>query len=140
MWQEAWEERKSDDFVMVSVAMDAQGWDRAAEFVQKAGVTFPAVVDREGLLWERFGFNFVPLQLFFDETGKMVYRSRGGPEEEVLARLDEALKLPVRSDDTFVARVSDDDPDAARALFAKGVAALGTCGSPSQGVAPGRRR
>lgn len=103
--------------------MDAQGWSRARPFVDRAGVTFRATVDREGVLWERFGFNFVPLQLYFDETGRLVYRSRGAPEGEVLERLDEALAAP-RADGAPAGGAAAMPTGEARRLFARGVAAL----------------
>lgn len=103
--------------------MDAQGWPRARPFVEKAGLTFPAVVDRKGVLWRRFDFDVVPLQLFFDETGRLVYTSRGAPEGPVLERLDAELAKAVRTvpDASLTARAA---AGGAEDAFSLGVAAF----------------
>jgi tetratricopeptide (TPR) repeat protein len=107
---------------MVAVAMDAQGFDRARPFVKKAGIEFPAVVDRKGDLWKHLDFNVVPLQFFFDESGRLIYSSSGGPKGEVLERLDRALAAPA-ADATARAAVAMAG-EAAPSLFAQGVAAF----------------
>lgn len=123
MWQAEWEKRKSDDFVMVSVAMDAQGWERSRRFVDAAGLTFPAAADRAGALWGAYGFSVVPIQLYFDETGRLVWRMIGGPKPETFARLDEELAKPrnMAPPTAFAPAASRGE---AQELFARGVAAL----------------
>ncbi|MEM7249725.1 MAG: tetratricopeptide repeat protein [Acidobacteriota bacterium] len=111
------------------MAIDGQGAARCAPYVEKAEITFPALVDRTGELWDAYDFKVVPVQLFFDETGRLVYKSSGGPKGDVLERLDEALKQPPMSPEAravAAASATADPParDAAAALFARGVAAL----------------
>ena len=108
--------------------MDAQGPEKPRRFTEKAGLTIPALVDRKGALWELYDFKVVPVQLYFDETGRLVHRSRGGPEGEVLAKLDDALKAPRRPAAELAAAASA-QPSArhrseAAELFERGVAAL----------------
>jgi hypothetical protein len=108
--------------------MDAHGGARAKPFVEKAGLTIPSLADRKGKLWERFAFQVVPVQLYFDETGRLVYQSKGSAEGEVLERLDEALKQPLKPAGERVAAASTQpaspERDAAALLFDQGVAAL----------------
>ena len=71
-WQEFYERHKGEDFELITVAMDIQGAEKAQPWLKKAGATYPALVDRKNLLGGKFGFNFVPLTLLFDEQGNMV--------------------------------------------------------------------
>ena len=101
--------------------MDAQGWPRASPFVKKAGLSFPSVVDRAGLLWEAWDFQVVPLQFLFDETGRLMASFKGKPDAELLAQLDAALAAPpVRTPDSG----SVSSPRSGKGLFARGLAAL----------------
>lgn len=108
--------------------MDAQGGSKARPFVEKAKLSIPALVDRKGTLWEHFDFQVVPLQLYFDETGRLIYKSTGSAEGEVLERLDAALKLPLKPAAERVAAASTQpatpERDEAALLFERGVAAL----------------
>ena len=108
--------------------MDAQGGAKAKPFVDEAKLTIDSLVDRKGSLWERFDFQVVPLQLYFDETGRLIYQSRGSAEGDVLERLDEALKQPLRPPAERVAAASTQpataERDEAARLFEQGVVAL----------------
>lgn len=108
--------------------MDAQGPDKPRRFVEKSKLTLPALVDRKGALWELYDFKVVPVQLYFDETGRLVHRSSGAPEGEALAKLDEALKAPRKPAGELVAAASSRPASAelreAARLFERGVAAL----------------
>lgn len=128
-WQEAWQSRDDrGDVAFVAIAMDAQGWQRARPWVDEAGLAFPAAVDREGVLWERLDFDFVPLQILFDEEGREMLRTRGGPDEDLLAKLDHAFAADSGGGRPGSSRiggqVAREDAAAARELFARGVEAL----------------
>ena len=108
--------------------MDGQGAARVKPFVEQAKLTIPALVDRRGALWEAFDFRVVPLQLYFDETGRLVYRSTGAPKNEVLERLDEELAKPLKPAAERAAAASTQPAtpsrDEAALLFERGVTAL----------------
>ena len=108
--------------------MDALGGKKARPFVEEAKLTIPALVDRKGKLWERFDFQVVPLQLYFDETGRLIYQSTGAPKGDVLGRLDEALALPLQPVAERLAaastRPASPERDEAAVLFERGVAAI----------------
>jgi len=118
--------------------MDALGGKKARPFVEKAKLTIPALVDRKGGLWEQFDFQVVPLQLYFDETGRLIYQSTGAPKGDVLERLDEALALPLQPVAERVTAASTQpaspERDEAAVLFEQGVAAI-DAGETAQALA-----
>lgn len=63
---------------ILSVAVDAQGADKARPFVKDAGATFPTVVDRNNLLSRLFGFKAIPNAIFIDEDGVIRYQKYTG--------------------------------------------------------------
>ncbi len=65
-------EHRGNDFEIVSIAMDVQGAAAAKPWVQKAAVSFTALIDHEARLAARFSLNYVPFSILIDETGRMV--------------------------------------------------------------------
>lgn len=55
--------------MLVAVAMDAQGGQAAAPYVQAARATYPALVDADNALGTLLGFKVVPNGVFIDERG-----------------------------------------------------------------------
>ena len=58
--------------------MDAQGAERARPDLEKAGATFPTVVDADNSLGRLYGFKAVPNGFLVDEEGILQYRRLGG--------------------------------------------------------------
>ncbi len=85
MWQEFYTEHADRDFELITVAMDVQGAEKAQPWVKRAGATYPALVDRSNILGERFGFQYVPLTILFDENGRMVR----GPQHTDIRKRDQ---------------------------------------------------
>ncbi|MBI4496888.1 MAG: TlpA family protein disulfide reductase [Chloroflexi bacterium] len=86
--------QRAQDFVFLSIAMDAQGPQAARPWHQRAGATFPTVVDQGGSLAQRWGFKAIPNAWVIDETGVLRYQKLGGfhigrreDQEAVLAAL-----------------------------------------------------
>ena len=67
---------------MVSVAMDVQGAEVAKPYVEKAGVTYTALVDENNVLGELFGVNYVPLHYIIDEFG--IYRMKERDPQKIV--------------------------------------------------------
>ena len=63
---------------VLSVAIDAQGPERARPYVEKAGATFPTVVDAENVLGQLFDCKAIPNAVFVDPDGVVRYIKRGG--------------------------------------------------------------
>jgi len=80
VWQQLYEsDRLSEAGVeILSVAMDAQGAHVARPFVEKAGATFPTVVDEENLLGQLYRFKAIPNGYLIDQRGVVEYRRLGG--------------------------------------------------------------
>ena len=72
MWQQFYAKYRDKGFELVAVACDVQGSRRAEPWVEKAKATFTTLIDSENRLAARFGFNFIPLTLWVDETGRVV--------------------------------------------------------------------
>ena len=91
MWQQFYVAH-GDEVALLGVAVDAQGPERPRHYVQKAGVTFPVVVDQENALARLFNYKVVPNGIFVDENGVIRYTKFGGFEirKPEFARLAEA--------------------------------------------------
>jgi hypothetical protein len=77
-WQRFAETHRVDAFELIAVAIEHQGADAARPFVEAAGVTFPVVVDDQGVLSARLDFKVVPNGLLVDEEGIVRYAKYGG--------------------------------------------------------------
>ena len=78
MWQEFYQEHRSDNVEVLSVAMDVQGAEKARPYVERAKATFTTVVDEANLLGQLYGFKAIPNGLLIDEEGVLRYKRFGG--------------------------------------------------------------
>ena len=78
MWQEFYTKHKDQGIEVVTVAMDAQGADRARPYVEEAGAAYTTLVDEDNLLSRLFDFKAVPNALLIDEAGLLEYQKYGG--------------------------------------------------------------
>ncbi len=62
----------------MAVALETQGADAATPWVQRAGATYPAVVDQNNLLSSALDFKAVPNGVFLGENGTIRYAKYGG--------------------------------------------------------------
>jgi hypothetical protein len=60
------------------VAVEVQGGGAARPWLERAGATFPTIVDEANALGEAFGYKAVPNGIFFDERGVVRYLKFGG--------------------------------------------------------------
>jgi hypothetical protein len=58
--------------------VDNQGAEAARPWAEKAGATFPTVVDRDNALAAIYDYKLIPNGLFLDEEGIIRYRKFGG--------------------------------------------------------------
>ena len=79
MWQQL-HENELAGIHLLGVAVDAQGPDRPRHYADKAGVTFPIVVDAENTLAKLFNYKVVPNGVLVDEQGIVHYVKIGGFE------------------------------------------------------------
>jgi tetratricopeptide (TPR) repeat protein len=86
---------------VVSVAVDIQGAEAARPYVEKAGVTYTALVDEGNILGELFGVNYVPLHYIIDEYG--IYRMKERDPQKIAEFLEREkvdTELVVKADST----------------------------------------
>ena len=96
--------------------MDIQGADVARPYVEKAGVTYAALVDESNILGELFGVGYVPLHYVIDEFG--IYRMEEGDPGKITDFLKTEkvnMELVVKADPA----PSMYDVDRLRAIVAK---------------------
>ncbi|MDQ3780735.1 MAG: thioredoxin family protein [Chloroflexota bacterium] len=77
-WQHFYAQRRSDNFELISVAMEHTGGDAARPFVEQAHPTFPTVVDEHGVTSTLLGFKAVPNGVLVDEDGVIRWAKYGG--------------------------------------------------------------
>ncbi|MCH8205834.1 MAG: redoxin domain-containing protein [Chloroflexi bacterium] len=78
VWQQFHEDNRDRNVEVLSVAMDAQGPDKARPYVEKAGTEFTTVVDEANLLGDLYGFKAIPNGYLIDEQGVVRYKKLGG--------------------------------------------------------------
>ncbi len=81
------------------MAMDIQGADVARPYVEKAGVTYTALVDENNILGELFGVGYVPLHYIIDEFG--IYRMKERDPEKITDFLNSEkvnMELVIKAD------------------------------------------
>ena len=77
VWQQ-FHETHQEQAEILSVAMDAQGADKARPYVEKAGAQFATVVDEGNLLGQLYGFKAIPNGFLIDEEGILRHKRLGG--------------------------------------------------------------
>ncbi|MGI8690653.1 MAG: redoxin family protein [Thermomicrobiales bacterium] len=107
-WQQFVQRNADKDFRFVSVAVDNQGADAARPWTEKAGATYPTVVDRDNALAAIYDYKLIPNGIFLDEAGIIRYRKFGGFNIENAADVDAIQRLI----DGEVAQIELDAKDA----------------------------
>ena len=77
MWQSIYPEIKQSGADILSVAVDLQGGERVAKYVELAGAEFNTVVDASNVLGTIFGYRAIPNGCFIDSDGILRYRKLG---------------------------------------------------------------
>lgn len=89
--------------------MDNQGADAARPWTEKAGATYPTVVDRDNTLAAIYDYKLIPNGLFLDEAGIIRYRKFGGFNIENAADVD-AIQQLIDGEVTQIALDAKDAP------------------------------
>jgi len=80
VWQQFVARNADKAFQFVSVAVDTQGAEAARPWTERAGATFPTVVDRDNALAAIYDYTLIPNGIFLDAEGIIRYRKFGGFE------------------------------------------------------------
>jgi hypothetical protein len=94
VWQAFYERHRTNEFELLSVAVDVQGASVVKPFVDKFRVSFPVAVDISDVFGERFGLKVVPVSFFIDELG-IIRLAGGGPTTEFLNKIKSILEEPL---------------------------------------------
>ena len=78
VWQQFYAKHHDSNIEVISVAIDAQGAEKARPYVEQAGATFITLVDESNLLSQMLSFKAIPNCLLIDEQGVLQYRKYGG--------------------------------------------------------------
>ena len=70
MWQDLYADLKDKDFTVVAVALDTA--EAVKQWVEAAGVEYPALIDAEHRLADLYNFVNVPEAAWIDEAGRIV--------------------------------------------------------------------
>ena len=127
VWQQFYTRHQDDNLEVISVALDAQGAEKARPYVEAAGATFTTLVDEENLLSRMFSFKAVPNGLLIDEERVVNYQKFGGFDirKPEYVELTEAW-LKGATAEWLAERMREDsfggpDHEAASAYFQRGV-------------------
>jgi hypothetical protein len=122
VWQQFYAKHKSQGVEVLSVAVDAQGPDKARPFVNKARPDFPTVLDQTNLLSRLFGFKVVPNVVFIDKQGVIRYAKYGGFDirKPEFAKLAEQWAVNGSVDDASENKLGGADHSKAVILFQQG--------------------
>ena len=77
VWQQFYAKHHDNNIEVISVAIDAQGAEKARPYVERAGATFITLVDESNLLSQMLNFKAIPNCLLIDEQGVVQYRKYG---------------------------------------------------------------
>jgi len=85
--------RDKPGVIVVGIHTPETAWERDRGHVRaklaELGVTWPVVLDDTNSLWDAYGIEAWPTQLFFDRTGVLQHRVVGDSQDaEVLATID----------------------------------------------------
>ncbi|MGH2371262.1 MAG: hypothetical protein ACRDI2_24060 [Chloroflexota bacterium] len=77
-WQQFYAQHAGEGFELVSVAVEVQGAEAARPWLERAGATFPTLVDAANALGEVCGYKAIPNGIVLDEGGVVRFQKLGG--------------------------------------------------------------
>lgn len=67
-----YEDLKDEGFVVIAVAMDSRGVEAAGQYIERAGPTYPCLIDTEHRVSELYNMVNVPSAVWIAEDGRIV--------------------------------------------------------------------
>jgi peroxiredoxin len=93
-FEKLYQELKPGRFVVLAVSIDTQGQKVVAPFWEKAGLTFPALLDPSGEVATRYGVRSLPTSFLINPDGEIIARILGPREWPDRARTVLGTLLP----------------------------------------------
>lgn len=93
MWRELRDELTGSGLELVTVALEARGWDEARKWIEAARPEHPSLLDEHHLLARLYGIVNVPTGIWIDEQGVMVR-----PPETAFPRRSPLLDVAIPPD------------------------------------------
>jgi hypothetical protein len=94
-WQRWYTQQRPADLELLSVAVDLEGEEAVRRWTERAGATFPTVLDAENRLGALLGYKVIPNGVLLDPEGVIRYAKLGGFEvnrPEDLAAVEAAMR------------------------------------------------
>jgi AhpC/TSA family len=93
VWQALYEELKSRNFVIISVALDSGGPKTTEQWIRAAKATYPCLIDERHVTAELYGVVNVSSAVWIDETGRIVRPTEtAGASDAFRTQLDRTTK------------------------------------------------
>jgi peroxiredoxin len=89
-----------EDFVMLAVSEDAQGAQAVAPFVRELGLTFPILLDPDGIIPRKYGVTGYPETFVIDRAGRVIQHIIGPEDwasEQVYMYFRRLIEQPLES-------------------------------------------
>ena len=87
--------KKNDDLVIVGIHSPETSFERTRANVianlKTQGISWPVAIDNSFALWNAYGVNAWPTQLFFDRTGKLRATVVGDSQDDAVDRIVQKL-------------------------------------------------
>jgi thiol-disulfide isomerase/thioredoxin len=87
--------KRSDDLVIVGVHSPETPFEKqrpnVIENLRKQGITWPVAIDNSFAIWNAYGVDAWPTQLFFDRTGKLRATVVGDSQDDEVDRIVQKL-------------------------------------------------
>ena len=93
MWQALYEELRTRDFIVISVALDSGGPAKTAQWIHAAKATHPSLIDERHVTAELYGIVNVSSAVWIDESGRIVRPAEtAGTSDAFRTQLDRTTK------------------------------------------------
>jgi len=93
VWQALYDELKTRDFIVISVALDSGGPAKTEQWIHGAKATYPCLIDERHVTADLYGVVNVPSAVWIDERGRIVRPTEtAGSSDAFRTELDRATK------------------------------------------------
>jgi len=93
--QKVWEKYSTHPRFAFFVFGRQENWDKLVPYKQAKGFTFPILPDADRGIFSRFATQYIPRNILVDESGKIIYQSKGyeaNEFKELVKLIEEHLK------------------------------------------------